>query len=102
MTTKSKGKYNSNGECDSNSNCNCEDTRLSLGFGEIAGSPQIPACYGAPGLPFFCSAVHLVGLGEVHGGDLVGGFEFAEGEGEAFADAVVVDGKNIGAAEAED
>ena len=46
--------------------------------------------------------MHDVGFGEVHGGDLVGGFEFAEGEGEAFADAVVVDGEDVGAAEAED
>ena len=53
-------------------------------------------------MPFFCAAVHLVGLGEVHGGDFVGGFEFAEGEGEAFADSVVVYGKDVGAAEAED
>ena len=53
-------------------------------------------------MPFFCAAVHVVGFGEVHGGDFVGGFEFAEGEGEAFADAVVVDGEDVGAAEAED
>ena len=46
--------------------------------------------------------MHDVGFGEVHRGDLVGGFEFAEGEGEAFADAVVVDGEYVGAAEAED
>ena len=46
--------------------------------------------------------MHDVGLGEVHRGDLVGGFQFAEGEGEAFADAVVVDWEDVGAAEAED
>ena len=70
--------------------------------GEVAGAPEVPAGDGAPGLPFFCAAVHDVGFGEVHGGDFVGGFEFAEGEGEAFADAVVVDGEDVGAAEAED
>ena len=53
-------------------------------------------------MPFFCAADHDVGFGEVHGGDLVSGFEFAEGEGEAFADAIVVDGEDVGAAEAED
>jgi len=50
----------------------------------------------------FCAAVYLVGFGEVHGGDFVGGFEFAEGEGEAFADSIVGDGQDVGAAEAED
>ena len=73
-----------------------------VGFGEVAGAPEVPAGDGAPGLPFFCAALHVVGFGEVDGGDLVGGFEFAEGEGEAFADAVVVDGEDVGAAEAED
>ncbi len=60
--------------------------------GEVAGSPEVPTGDGAPGLPFFCSALHGVGFGEVHGSDFVSGFELAEGEGEAFADAVVVDG----------
>ena len=46
--------------------------------------------------------MHLVGFGEVERGDLVGGLELAEGEGEAFADAVVGDGEDVGAAEAED
>ena len=32
----------------------------------------------------------------------VGGLELAEGEGEAFADAVVAGGEDVGAAEAED
>ena len=49
-----------------------------------------------------CAAVHDVGLGQIHRCDFVGGFEFAEGEGEAFANAVVVDGENVGAAKAED
>jgi hypothetical protein len=73
-----------------------------FGFGEVAGAPHVPAGDGAPWLPFFCAAMHDVGFGKVHGGDFVGGFEFAEGEGEAFADAVIVDGEDIGAAEAED
>ncbi len=75
---------------------------LWLGFGEVAGAPEVPAGYGAPRLPFFGAALHDVWFGEVHRGDLVGGFEFAEGEGEAFADAVVVDREDVGAAEAED
>src|ERR1700733_14423390 len=84
--------------------CLGEEKRRKLGFwfGEVAGAPEIPAGYGAPGLPFFCAAMHDVGFGKVHGGDLVGGFEFAEGEGEAFADAVVAYGEDVGAAEAED
>ena len=49
-------------------------------------------------MPFFGSADHDIGLGEVHGGDFVGGFEFAEGEGEAFTDAVVGDREDVGAA----
>ena len=69
---------------------------------EVAGAPEIPACDRRPGLPFFCAAVHDVGLGEIGGGDLVRRFEFAEGEGKAFADAVIVDGEDVGSAEAED
>ena len=46
--------------------------------------------------------MHFVGFGEVHWSDLVGGFEFAEGEGEAFADSIVVDRQDVGAAETED
>lgn len=45
---------------------------------------------------------HDVGFGEVGRGDLVGRFQFSEGEGEAFADGVVGDGEDVGAAEAED
>ena len=70
-------------------------------FGEVAGSPEVPAGDCAPGCHFF-ARVNDVGFGEVHGGDFVGGFELAEGEGEAFADAVVGDGQDVGAAEAED
>lgn len=46
--------------------------------------------------------MHDVGFGEIHGSDFVGGLELTEGEGEAFADAVVVDGEDVGTAEAED
>lgn len=46
--------------------------------------------------------MHEVGFGEEAGGDLLGGFEAGEGEGEAFADAVIVDWEDVGAAEAED
>ena len=70
--------------------------------GEVAGAPEVPARDRAPGMPAFGAALHDVGLGEVHGGDFVGGFEFAEGESEAFADAVVIDGKDVGAAETGD
>jgi len=73
-----------------------------LAVGEVAGSPHIPAGDGAPGGPAVAALVHLFGFGEVHRGDLVGWLEFAEGEGEAFADAVVGDGEDVGAAEAED
>ena len=82
------------GSCENN----CEDSRLSLGLGEVAGAPEVPAGDGGPGLPFFCAAVHDVGFGEVHGSDFVGWFELAEGEGEAFADAVVVDREDVGTA----
>jgi hypothetical protein len=53
-------------------------------------------------LPLFCAAVHDVGFGEIGGSDFVGGFEFAEGEGKAFANAVVVDREDVGATETED
>ncbi len=53
-------------------------------------------------MPLAGALFHDVGFGEVGGGDLAGGFELAEGEGEAFADAVVVGGEDVGSAEAED
>ena len=53
--------------------------RLFRRTGEVVGSPEVPAGYGGPGLPFFGSAVDDVGFGEVEGRDFVGGFEFAEG-----------------------
>ena len=79
-------------------------SRRSIQFfrGEVAGAPQIPAGDRAPGLPFFCATMHFVRFGEIGWGHLVGGFQFAEGEGKAFADAVVVDGEDVGSAEAED
>ena len=42
--------------------------------GEIAGAPEVPACYRAPGLPAFCAAAHDVGFRKIAGSDLVGGF----------------------------
>ncbi len=73
-----------------------------FGGGEIAGAPHVPAGDGSPGAPTISAAEQDVGFGEVGGGDFVGGFEFAEGEREAFADGVVVDGEDVGAAEAKD
>ncbi len=70
--------------------------------GEVAGSPHVPGGDGAPGTPAFGAFAHGVGFAKEGGGDLGGGFEALEGEGEAFADGVVVDGEDIGAAEAED
>ena len=70
--------------------------------GEVAGAPEIPGGDGAPGLPAFGSGTDEVGFGEVERGDFVVGLELAEGEGEAFADAVVVDGEDVGPAEAEE
>lgn len=70
--------------------------------GEIAGSPEVPAGDGAPGPPLFGAAQHGVWFGE-HGG--VEGFalrQTVEGEGETFADAVIGDGEDVGAAEAKD
>ncbi len=53
-------------------------------------------------MPFASAAFHVGGSGEEVGGDLGGGLEGLEGEGEAFADAVVGGGEDVGAAEAED
>ena len=69
---------------------------------QVAGAPEIPAGDGAPGCPAGGALVHHVGFGEEGGGDLLGGLEAEEGEGKAFADGVVVDRENVGAAEAED
>src|ERR1700682_2180776 len=80
---------------------------LLLGFclltvGQVAGAPEVPAGDVAPGLPAGGAFVDDVGFGEVGGGYFVCWLELAEGEGEAFADAVVVNGQDVGAAEAED
>ena len=53
-------------------------------------------------MPFASAAFHVGGGGEKVGGDLGGGLEGLEGEGEAFADAVVGGGEDVGTAEAED
>src|SRR5277367_4747385 len=50
-------------------------TALGLWFGEVTGSPEVPAGDGAPWLPSFCAAMHDVGFGKIHGSDLVGGLE---------------------------
>ena len=70
--------------------------------GEVAGAPEVPAGDGAERTPLFSSPLDLVD-GREHGGVERFGFGQAEeGESEAFADAVVGDGQNVGAAEAED
>jgi len=69
---------------------------------EVAGPPEIPTGDGAPGRPLFCAAFHIGGFGEEIGGDFDCGLEALEGKGEAFADAVVAGGEDVGAAEAED
>ncbi len=71
------------------------------GGSEVGGSPEIPGGDGAEGLPAAGAAEHEVGFGEIGWGDFGGGFKTEEGEGEAFADAVVVDGEEVGAAEGE-
>ena len=73
-----------------------------LGGGEVAGAPEIPAGDRAPGRPLLRAALHVGGPGEQIGRDLDAGLEALEGEGEAFADAVVAGGENVRAAEAED
>lgn len=69
--------------------------------GQVAGPPEIPACDGTPWLPAFGSGFHDGGPGEIGGNDLIRWLELTEGQGEAFADAVVRDREDIGAAEAE-
>jgi hypothetical protein len=76
--------------------------RYGLVGGEVAGAPQVPGGDGAEGVPLFGTAFHDVGSGEEVRGDLGGGLEALEGEGEAFAYAVVGGGEDVRAAEAED
>jgi antitoxin component of MazEF toxin-antitoxin module len=75
--------------------------RGSLCGGEVAGAPQVPACDRAPGGPLAGAFFHVGGFGEQCGCELGFRLETLEGEGEAFADAVVAGGEDVGAAEAE-
>ncbi len=61
--------------------------------GALEGAPHVPACDGAVGSPAFTAGEEFLGLGHVL---------LAIGDGPAFFDAEVVDGKNVRAAEAED
>src|SRR6266571_6015417 len=61
--------------------------------GALAGAPHIPAGDGAIGAPALAESEEFLGLGNVL---------FAVGDGPALPDAEVVDGENVGAAEAED
>ena len=69
---------------------------------KIAGSPHVPACDRAPGSPFFGSLFDLRGCSEEIRGELGGRFQAKVGKGEAFADAEVGGGKDVGAAETEE
>ncbi len=69
---------------------------------EVAGAPEVPAGDGAPGTPLFAAAEDLTGGGEHGGVEGLALWEASEGEGESFADTVVGDGEDVGAAEAED
>ncbi len=72
------------------------------GFGEVACAPEIPTGDGAVRGPFFGAALHDSGFGEIGSFNCAGFGEAEESEREAFADAVIGDGKNVGAAETED
>ncbi len=61
--------------------------------GALAGAPHVPTGDGSVGTPTFAKGEEFLGLGHVL---------FAVGDGPAFFDAEVVDGENVGAAEAED
>ena len=71
-----------------------------LARSEVASSPHVPARDGSPGCPLFPSLFHFGGRGEQCRCDFGFRLETLERQGEAFADAVVADGKNVGAAEA--
>ena len=60
--------------------------------GAVAGAPHVPAGDGAIGAPAFAEREEFFGFGHVL---------FAVGDGPAFFYAEVVDGENVGAAEAE-
>src|SRR5713101_2004655 len=61
--------------------------------GALEGAPHVPAGDGAVGAPAFAKSKKFLGLRHVF---------FSVGDGPAFFDAKVVDGEDIGAAEAED
>ncbi len=61
--------------------------------GKLAGTPHVPACDGAVRAPAFAKGEEFFRFRHVL---------FAVGDGPAFFDAEVVDGENVGAAEAED
>ena len=61
--------------------------------GAFKGAPHVPTGDGAIGAPTLAESEELLGLGHVF---------LAVGDGPAFLDAEVVDGEDIGAAEAED
>src|SRR5438128_2190605 len=60
--------------------------------GALASAPHVPTGDGAVGTPAFAKGEEFFGLGHM---------PFAVGDGPSFFDAEVVDGKNVGAAEAE-
>ena len=61
--------------------------------GAMAGAPHVPTGDSAVGTPAFAEGQKFFGFGLVF---------FAVGDGPAFLDAEVVDGENVGAAQAED
>ncbi len=61
--------------------------------GTLEGAPHVPTGDSAVGAPAFAEGEEFLGLGHVL---------FAVGDGPAFFDAEVVDGEDVGAAEAED
>ncbi len=81
---------------------NVEGPAAGLSSGEIAGAPHVPGCHGSIGSPFSGAAEHDVGFGQVGSLDGPGFWELHEGEGVAFANAVVGYGEDVGPAEAED
>ncbi len=60
--------------------------------GTLEGAPHVPTGDGAVGAPALAESEEFLGLGHVL---------FAVGDGPSFFDAEVVDGENVGAAEAE-
>src|SRR6266581_8916593 len=61
--------------------------------GALAGAPHVPTGDGAIGAPALAESEEFLGLGHVL---------FAVGDGPTLPNAEVVDGENVGAAEAED